>query len=388
MAGILDPYREKWREAPRGSDVDGRVYSSDLLRLGEQEFLSTWSDMAARRAGGELGWLGPLYLDTFRGRRVLELGSGLGFDGLRFAEAGVSWTFADIVADNLAVIRRVAELKGLSERVRFHLIGDDLSFASLPRDYDVIWAFGSLMNVPFDLVRRESLDALGHLKPGGRWMELVYPRERWLREGALPFEKWGMLTDGERTPWVEWYDIEKVRRRLFPAPLRTVLDFEFCGNNYRWLDLAYTGARRFDIADFDLAALSQSADLCREAIVHEGGRHMPWQGRLSFACPAALFSRAASIDLGSSIARLGSVPGLAVDLEIEVSRGTIGAGLVDAAENYLPGSEAALEAGKDSRLATLRAVDGVRPAKLVFRNLRAGERSAFVLRAAVLRPAT
>ena len=89
------------------------------------------------------------------------------------------------------------------------------------------------------------LAALERLKPGGRWMELVYPRERWLREGALPFEEWGRLTDGDRTPWVEWYDIEKVRRRLFPAPLRTLLDFEFCSHNYRWFDLEYAADRPF-----------------------------------------------------------------------------------------------------------------------------------------------
>jgi SAM-dependent methyltransferase len=231
-AAALDRHREKWREAPRGSDTDGRVFSSDLLALSDDAFLATWDGMAARRYTGEIGWLGAVYGDTFRGRRILELGSGLGFDGIRFAQLGAVWTFADIVPDNLAVIRRVADLKGLSS-VTFHLIGDDLSFAALPADFDAIWVFGSIHHVPFEIARQEALAALEHLRPGGRWMELVYPRERWLREGALPFSDWGRGTDGERTPWVEWHDIEKVRRRLFPAPLRTLLDFELCSSNYR-----------------------------------------------------------------------------------------------------------------------------------------------------------
>src|SRR5690349_5880683 len=127
MTSELARYREKWREAPRGSDMDGRVFSTDLLTLGDAELLAAWQAMAARRYAGEIGWLGPLYTEQFRGRQVLELGSGLGFDGLRFAEAGAaSWTFADIVPDNLAVIRRIAALKGLADRVGFHLIGDDL----------------------------------------------------------------------------------------------------------------------------------------------------------------------------------------------------------------------------------------------------------------------
>ena len=108
-----------------------------------------------------------------RHRRVVELGSGLGFDGLRFATHGAFWTFADIVPDNLAVIRRIATLKGLIAQVRFHLIGDDLSFAPLPANYDAVWVFGSIHHVPFEVARREALDVLGHLKSGGRWMELA-----------------------------------------------------------------------------------------------------------------------------------------------------------------------------------------------------------------------
>jgi len=86
--------------------------------------------------------------------------------------------------------------------------------------------------------------------------------------------------------------------------------------------------------------------------------------------------------------RLGNVPGVAVDLEVRVSRGSLGIGLVDAADAYLPAAEAVVDAGSDTQLVTLRAVDGERAAKLVFRNLRAGERSAFSLKSAVLHPAT
>jgi hypothetical protein len=385
--GELAKYREKWREAPRGSDTDGRVFSTDLLKLADAELLAAWEAMARRRYAGEIGWLGPLYADSFRDKQVLELGSGLGFDGLRFAGHGASWTFADIVPDNLAVIRRVAELKGLQGRSRFHLIGDDLSFAGLPDGYDAIWVLGSIHHVPFAIAQREALDALGHLKPNGRWMELVYPRERWLREGSPPFDQWGKLTDGERTPWAEWHDLEKVRRRLFPAPLRTVLDFGFCADNYRWLDLRYAATRPFRLADFDLKALSASCDLLAEPIVREGGRAARWRAS-SFTCPVGLFARAASIELVEPLRRLGSVPGVAVDLEIRVSRGSVGIGLLDAADGYLPAAEAIIDAGPDTQLVTVRAVDGERAAKLVFRNLRAGERSAFSLSSAVLHPAT
>jgi hypothetical protein len=386
----LATYREKWREAPRGSDTDGRVFSTELLALPDDEFLTTWQEMAARRYAGEIGWLGPLYFDTFKGRQIAELGSGLGFDGIRFIEHGATWTFCDIVPDNLDVIRRVARLKNLGSHARFHPIGDDLSFAALPADLDAIWVFGSIHHVPFEIARREALDLLGHLKPGGRWMELVYPRERWLREGALPFEQWGKVTDGERTPWAEWHDVEKVRRRLFPAPLRALLDFEFCSHNYRWFDLVYTGDRPFRVDDHDVGMLSTRENLLGKAPVLARGARRSWFGR-GIVCPAGLFAPAATIDLVAPLRALSATPadfpGIAVDLECRVARGAVAIGLVDKWGAYLPGAETSVEEGPDSRLITLRAVGVGMPAGVSVRNLRATGRSIFTLIAADLRPA-
>jgi hypothetical protein len=379
-APVFSAYREKWREAPQGSDTDGRAFSSDLLKLPDDALLARWDAMAARRASGESGWLEPLYGDSFRDRRVLELGSGLGFDAMRFAGHGAHWTCADIVPDNLALIRRVAALKRLDIRIATHLIADDLSFAGLQPGYDAIWVFGSIHHVPFETARQEALAALALLKPGGRWMELVYPRERWLREGAPPFEEWGKLTDGERTPWAEWHDAEKVRRRLAPASLRTVLDFGFCADNYRWLDFELTGAA-------PPSAALRTVDLMRAAALQPvgGGRRprlssQPW----SVVCPPGLFAEAAEVDLRPHVEALGAPAAVALDLELQVTRGAVGLGLLDESESYLPAAEAVIEAGEDWRLVTLRAV-GTRPVLLRIRNLHAGRRGRLAVRTATLR---
>jgi SAM-dependent methyltransferase len=380
----LAPFRDKWREAPQGSDTDGRIFSSDLLALPDDALLARWEAMAARRAAGELGWFAPLYADTFRERRVLELGSGLGFDALRFAERGARWTCADIVADNLALIRRIAALKKLEDRIDTHLIADDLSFAGLAPGYDVVWVFGSIHHVPFDTAREEALSALALLKPGGRWMELVYPRERWLREGAPPFEAWGRLTDGERTPWAEWHDVEKVLRRLAPAPLRILLDFGFCADNYRWIDLQYASAEPFlrtRAATVGPPAIDLQA---RDRLELTGGKRpllaAPWE----VVCPPGLFADAARLDLRPHLAELGDPAAVVLDLELQVTRGAVGIGLADELGEYLPAAEAVIAAGEDWRPVTLRAATG-RPASLRLRNLHAGRRGRVKVRAAVLR---
>lgn len=377
----LAAYREKWREAPQGSDTDGRAFSSDLLALSDGALLARWDAMAARRASGELGWLATLYADTFRDRRVLELGSGLGFDAMRFAARGARWTCADIVADNLSLIRRVATLKGLADRIDTHLIGDDLAFAGLAPGYDVIWVFGSIHHVPFETARREALSALELLKPGGRWMELVYPRERWLREGELPFAEWGKLTDGERTPWAEWHDSEKVRQRLAPASFVPVLDFGFCADNYRWIDLELAGAGAGSTSTASVDLLSTA----RLQLI--GGKRPllashPW----SVVCPPGGFADAAELDLRPHLDALGAGPSIALDLEVMVSKGAVGIGLLDAAGAYLPAAEAVLKAGEDWQPVTLRATGGA-AVMLRVRNMHAGRRGTLAVRAARLRAA-
>ena len=286
--------------------------------------------------------------------------------------------------DNLEVIGRIAGLKGLRDQVSFHLIGDDLSFEGLP-DYDVIWVFGSIHHVPFEVARREGQEALLHLKPGGRWMELVYPFERWQREGELPFDQWGKLTDGPRTPWAEWHDAEKIRSRLAPAPFKTVLDFEFCSHNYRWVDLQYLGDRPLTAADF-ASQPGLKIDLVASTglQLERGRRHLLAATKWSCICPPGFFLPAGRVDLVPELPKLDARD-VAIDIEVRVVRGALGVGLVDGKGNYLPTAQAILHAGADLQRATLRSGGHGLPDALVFNGMDARHRSAFAVLSAVLR---
>jgi hypothetical protein len=366
----LEPYREKWREVPGGDDVDSRVFSDNLIDLPDDQFLARWDALAARRAAGVVGRMDPLYRDFFKGRRVLELGGGLGFDGMRFATQGAHWTFADIVPGNLRGIRRAAALKGIA--IETHLIGDDLSFEALPAKYDAIFVIGSIHHVPFDIARKEALNALSRLKVGGRWIELVYPQERWLREGSMTFETWGTRTDGERTPWVEWYDVEKIRRRLHPAVLKTVLDCELASHNFRWIDLEYAGmGRTIDRTKF--------VDLKFQPVILDGGSHVMW----NFTGNKGPFFPIGRVDLRELVA--GLTAPLAVELALQIVKGVVSVGFVDADNQYLADSELILDAAPGWREVTVRCAEV--PAFLVFRNRHADVDSAFFVSQAHLREA-
>jgi len=170
------------------------------------------------------------------GMRVLDVGCGLGIDGVTFAQHGARITFVDIVESNLIVVRRISKLLGLTD-VEFLYMEDIDSVSRLGTGYDVIWCQGSLINAPVDVIHAEAQALLEHLKPDGRWIELAYPKSRWEREGRLPFDRWGEHTDGPGTPWVEWYDLSKLQAVLKPAEFEVVLYFEFHNGDFNWFDL-------------------------------------------------------------------------------------------------------------------------------------------------------
>lgn len=234
----LEALRNKWQTVPAAAD--GRVSTADLASMTDAQLIRYWQQQVLISTTGEnysvRGWYHDLYKDVLRGKRVLDVGAGMGIDGLTFAQHGAEMMLLDIVPSNVANTKRLSRLLGLSNCQSF-LMEDIDSLKALPRDFDVIWCQGSLINAPFEFIRAEAQALLEHLRVGGRWIELAYPKQRWEREGRLPFEKWGEKTDGEGTPWVEWYDLEKLRAALAPAEFDVVLAFDFHNDDFNWFDL-------------------------------------------------------------------------------------------------------------------------------------------------------
>jgi SAM-dependent methyltransferase len=234
----FDILRKKWHEIPgAGSE---RLTSTRLIEMPDKELLDLWQKTVSDDTTGARfdvrGWYHLLYKDILRGKKVMDVGSGFGIDGITFAQNGSHMTFVDIVESNLLVLERLCKILGLTD-VSFCYMKDFSSLSVLPDNYDVIWCQGSLINTPFDVTRSEVRELLKHLPVGGRWIELAYPKTRWKRDGRKPFEKWGAITDGAGTPWMEWYDLPKLRSLLEPAQFDVVFYQEFHNSDFNWFDL-------------------------------------------------------------------------------------------------------------------------------------------------------
>ncbi|MBA3430335.1 MAG: class I SAM-dependent methyltransferase [Actinobacteria bacterium] len=226
--------REKWREVPVSRSV--RAFSEDLARLEDVELLNRWEQHRRETSSPDVrGWYQTKYRDELRGKRVLDFGCGFGVDGIFFAENGADVSFADIVGSNLEILGRVAKKRGLS--IQTHFIEDFFDY-SFEEPFDVILAIGSLINAPLTFTQRQLDSLLRWHSPGGTFLLLGYPRERFEELGVRNGHEFGMLTDGERTPWCEWLDRERVEQ-LFGSQYEVVFERSFGvgGTEFNWFEL-------------------------------------------------------------------------------------------------------------------------------------------------------
>lgn len=83
------------------------------------------------------------------GKRVLEVGCGIGTDTMRFARAGALVTAVDLSAESLKIARTRAEVFGLTDKITFvNADAEHLNEVLPPQTFDLIYSFGVLHHTP------------------------------------------------------------------------------------------------------------------------------------------------------------------------------------------------------------------------------------------------
>ncbi|HEX9366919.1 MAG TPA: class I SAM-dependent methyltransferase [Vicinamibacterales bacterium] len=86
---------------------------------------------------------------TWAGRRVLEIGCGIGTDTVNFARAGAQVTAVELSEASAALARQRLQVYGLGDRVTVHVGNAEDLPAILPRQtFDLVYSFGVIHHSP------------------------------------------------------------------------------------------------------------------------------------------------------------------------------------------------------------------------------------------------
>ena len=153
--------RAVWGASPAGTAFAGGAAP------GTREFFET---VLAKRSAYEQPWLPEVVpFDEVRGRRVLELGCGAGFDAFEFCRRGADYTGVDLTPENILRTRRHLSFYGYEPPVEE---GDAEALRFADASFDIVFSNGVLHHTP-DMAR-SFREASRVLVPGGEFWVILY----------------------------------------------------------------------------------------------------------------------------------------------------------------------------------------------------------------------
>ena len=159
---LKERVRAFWQAHPCGSKF------SDA-EIGTREFFDR-----VEQHRYEKEWHIPAAADfaSARGLRVLEIGCGVGTDGLQFARAGATYTGVDLTEAAVDLARKNFDSAGVPGEFRVS-DAENLDFAG--ESFDIVYSHGVLHHTPdIEAAVREVHRVL---KPGGRAIVMLYHRD-------------------------------------------------------------------------------------------------------------------------------------------------------------------------------------------------------------------
>lgn len=114
--------------------------------VGTREY---FDEVEARRYFVEPHILRFAEFPRWSGKRVLEIGCGIGTDTIRFARAGAHVTAVDLSTESVALAQQRARLLGLEDRITFYVADAERLTEVVPAEpYDLIYSFGVIHHTP------------------------------------------------------------------------------------------------------------------------------------------------------------------------------------------------------------------------------------------------
>ena len=134
--------------------------------------------------------------DAWTGKKVLEIGVGLGADHQRFAEAGAALYGIDLTERAVRLARERLRLLGLHSNIE---VGDAESLRFADNTFDLVYSWGVIHHSPN--TRRAANEILRVLRSGGIFKVMIYHKFSfvgymlWIRYALLRFKPWMSLAE-------------------------------------------------------------------------------------------------------------------------------------------------------------------------------------------------
>jgi len=227
--------QRQWNANPCGADgAEGLERGSPaFFRSVEQQRYEVYAPWLKAAAG----------FASFAGRRVLEIGPGLGTDHAQFARAGAHTYAVDLTATHLELTKQRFALDGLVTRLA-RADAERLPFAT--GSFDVVYSFGVLHHTPD--TQQAVREAWRVLRPGGLAIVSLYHRHsafHWIATVLCRGVRRGEL-------WTRGYrrllsDVEQGARESGATPLVKVLSRRQCRRLFAGFSRVSVRADHIDI---------------------------------------------------------------------------------------------------------------------------------------------
>jgi ubiquinone/menaquinone biosynthesis C-methylase UbiE len=114
----------------------------------------------------------------WKGKRVLEIGCGIGTDTINFARAGAEVTAVDLSEESLALAERRAAVFGLEDRITFRQADAEHLSQTVPVEmYDLVYSFGVIHHTPHP--QKALAEIHKYMGPDSVLKMMVYHRYSW-----------------------------------------------------------------------------------------------------------------------------------------------------------------------------------------------------------------
>lgn len=240
---MKDQVKDFWERNPCGAKEIVNAEEGSL------EFFDAIEQM---RFEGDDCMLEVVGFDRWKGKKVLEVGCGLGTDLLQFARGGAEVYGVDLTEKGVRLARKRLALYGLRGAV---LVADGEGLPFPSAHFDLVYSWGVIHHTPNPAAAAQ--EAIRVCKPAGRVLVMVYHRwslvalQAWLFYGLLRGKPWRSATtiiaehlespgtkvftrdealalfdglkDVQIRTMVTRYDLRIGRRVFLPRALRTVI---------------------------------------------------------------------------------------------------------------------------------------------------------------------